>query len=474
MTTLSASKSSIAFGKRSAGTLSAGSPSSDEKSSAGRLVRFSTLAAPVAAANMPLAVYLPPIYARDFGLSLGAIGLIFLIGRLWDAILDPLIGSLSDRTRSRWGRRKPWIAAGSLLFALSSCALFFPAGAITPTSLVTILFVFYIGWTAIQIPYLAWSGEISGQYHERTRIATYQTVLTSVGLFAMLVLPTLADQIRPGDGRLQLGLMGGMLLATLLPGVILTLTAFDEPAPLFPPERFSLGQSLRSVFANKLLLRVLASDFAVTSGQSIRSALIVFYVSFYMGRPEWAAGLFLFQFVFGILAGPIWMRIALRFGKHRTAVAGELVQVAINLGLLLVTPGNFALLLVLTLAQGLAQGSGNLMLRAMVADIADKHRLETGEERSGLYYSVFSLSMKAAQAVAIGIALPLVAWLGFKANGTNSQAALDGVKLVFALGPALAHALSALLLARFPLDEAAHAAIRRQLDTVPADLVPAE
>src|SRR3546814_17322112 len=77
-----------------------------------------------------------------------------------------------------------------------------------------------------------------------------------------------------------------------------------------------------------------------------------------MGRPEWAGVLFLFQFVFGIFAGPIWLKIGRRYGKHRTAVAGELVQVAINLSLLLVTPDNFGLLLALTLAQGLAQGSG--------------------------------------------------------------------------------------------------------------------
>jgi Na+/melibiose symporter-like transporter len=220
---------------------------------------------------------------------------------------------------------------------------------------------------------------------------------------------------------------------------------------------------------------VLASDFAVTLGQTIRSSLIVFFVTFYMGRPEWAAGLFLFQFVFGILAGPIWLRIGVALGKHRAAILGESVQVAINLALLLVTPETFGLLLALTLAQGLAQGSGNLMLRAIVADVADKHRLETGEERSGLYFSVFALASKSAGAAAIGIALPLVGWLGFDPKAAvNSPAALTGLLYVFALGPALAHAVSAALLARFPLDEAAHIEIRRQLEDASLSLAPAE
>jgi Na+/melibiose symporter-like transporter len=212
----------------------------------------------------------------------------------------------------------------------------------------------------------------------------------------------------------------------------------------------------------------------VTLAQNIRAALIVFFVTFYMGRPEWAGGLFLFQFVFGVFAGPIWLKIGRRYGKHRTAVAGELVQVAINLSLLLVTPDTFGLLLALTLAQGLAQGSGNLMLRAIVADVADKHRLDSGEDRTGLYYSVFSLAGKTATAVAVGIALPLVSWLGFDPKVANSPEALTGLLLVFAAGPAIAHAFSSALIARFPLDEAAHAEIRRQLDPGPPDYAFAE
>lgn len=443
---------------------------------AGQLVRFSSVAVPLAAAGLPLGVYLPVIYSRDYGLSLTVIGVIFLLGRLWDAIADPFMGSLSDRTRSRHGRRKPWIAAGGVIFGLSSIFLFFPPFGVTPLSLGIVLFFFYLGWTAVQIPFQAWSGEVQGDYHQRTRIATYQTVVTASALLLTLILPTIADQLRPGDGHLQLTLMGGLVLVSIVPALVLTLTALEEPSlPPVPVGKPSLKETIRAIVGEPLLLRVLASDFAVTLAQNIRAALIVFFVTFYMGRPEWAGGLFLFQFIFGVFAGPIWLKIGRRYGKHRTAVAGELVQVVINLSLLLVTPDSFGLLLGLTLAQGLAQGSGNLMLRAIVADVADKHRLDSGEDRTGLYYSVFSLAGKTATAVAVGIALPLVSWLGFDPKAaTNSPEALTGLLLVFGLGPAIAHALSAALIARFPLDEAAHAEIRRQLDPGPPDYAFAE
>ncbi|MBS0490961.1 MAG: MFS transporter [Proteobacteria bacterium] len=449
-----------------------------------RLAVFAALAIPLAGAGLPLAVYLPPYYAQELGLGLGAVGLIFMLSRVWDAVTDPLVGVLSDRSRSRFGRRKPWIAAGAPLFALATTAIFAPGlfGVARPGAawLSVWLAVFYVGWTMIQIPVSAWAGQLAAQYHERSRVQTYFQVATAGGLLLVLVLPAALDQIGaraglPADPGLKVAAMGGFILATFVPTLIAALTLVKEPpAPPPSPARSTLRRDLAVAARDPLLRKVLTSDFAVTLGQLIRSSLFVFFVSAYMGRPDLAAGLFLLQFVFGVFAGPIWLRIGYRLGKHRAAVAGELAQVAINLGLLLITPGALPLLVGLTIAQGLAQGSGNLMLRSMVADIADKQRLESGEDRTGLLFSIFSLTGKAATAVAVGVALPLVGLLGFKPGAVNAPEALLGLKLAFALGPAFAHLASAWLIAGFSLDEAGHADIRRQLDSRDAAAVPAE
>lgn len=431
-----------------------------------RLAAFASIAIPIAGAGLPLTIFVPQIYASQFGLPLTTIGLLFLAGRLWDAFADPFVGALSDATRTRFGRRRPWIAAGGIAFGVGSAALFFPRVSVSALWLGAALFVFYLGWTMIEIPFSAWVGELSGQYHERTRIVTYQTVMYAIGLLLALVLPTILDQLRPGDGILKLHVIGGALLVMLVPALLLSLNVFREPPlPAITPAKAGVAASVRLVFGDRLLLRVLAADLAVTCGQGVRSGLIVFFVVHYMGLPAWASGLYLLQFVFGVLAGPIWLRIGYRIGKTRAAIAGEIVQAAINLALLLVVPGGLPLLLALTVAQGLAQGSGNLMLRAMVADVADAHELRTGHQRSGLFFSVFTLSTKAGPAIAIGIALPLVAWLGFDpAAAGNASAALDGLKYVFALGPALAHLVAAAVIHGFPLDQAAHAQVRAQLD----------
>ncbi len=438
-----------------------------------RLTGFASIAVPIAGAGLPLALFVPQLYATQFGLSLATIGFIFLLGRIWDVSADPLVGALSDRTRSRFGRRRPWIAAGGLLFGLSSALLFFPPAAlVTPAYLGAALFFFYLGWSMIEIPASAWAGELSRHYHGRTRVVSYQALLRAIGLLAVLVLPTILDQVEPGNGTLKLQLVGGFIIATLIPSLALTLFSVPEPpVPATPPVRQSFWRATSVIFSDRLLLRVLASDAVVTAGQSIRASLIVFFAVWYMGLPAWASGLYLLQFVFGVAAAPIWLRIGTRIGKRQAAISGEIAQAAINIGLLFVFPGGLPLLLALTIAQGLTQGSGNLMLRAMVADVSDAHRLRTGHDRTGLFFSVFALSAKLGPAIGIGIALPLIAWLGFAAGPHNDPTALEGLKTVFALGPALAHIIATLIIWRFPLDEAAHAEIRRALDQ--RDAIPA-
>lgn len=438
-----------------------------------RLAGFASIAVPTWGAALPLAVFIPQLYASTFGLSLTAIGFILFIGRFWDVAVDPIVGTLSDRTRTRFGRRRPWIAAGGLIFGLASTLLYFPPAAlVTPTYFAAILFFFYLGWSMVEIPVSAWAGELSAHYHGRTRVVSYQALLRSIGVLAVLVLPTILDQFDPGNGTLKLQLVGGFVLATLIPSLFLSLFSVPEPAlPAAPPVRQSFWRAAGLVFSDRLLLRVLASDTVVTAGQSIRAGLIAFFAIWYMGLPAWASGLYLLQFIFGVAAAPLWQRIGTRIGKREAAIAGELAQAAINIGLLFVFPGALPLLIALTIAQGLTQSSGNLMLRAMVADVADAHRLRTGHDRTGLFFSVFASSVKLGPAIGVGIALPLIAWAGFKAGPGNAPEALEALKYVFALGPALAHIIATLIIWRFPLNEAAHAEIRRALDR--RDAIPA-
>ncbi|MEI9930194.1 MAG: MFS transporter [Rhizomicrobium sp.] len=429
----------------------------------------------MAATLLPLSVYLPPFYAQTMGLGLGTVGAVFMFSKLWNALCDPVVGILSDKTRTSIGRRKPWIAAGALLVMASVVAVFWPPEHMSASHLTLYLgawmFVLYLGWAMVGTPFYAWSGDLSAQYHQRSRIQTFVQVAVASGYALVLLIPAILDQLGPQFAREKVAAMGSLALATLIPALAIILFRFREnPVPPVTKDKSPVSASITQVLTNKLVLRVMGSDFFVCFGQGVRTALFVFFVTAYMGLPKWGSLLFLLQFVFGVFAGPIWLRVGYRLGKHRTVIAGEIAQILINLGLLLVKPGEFWPLIALTIAQGLSQGSGNLMLRAIVSDIADERRLHTGTEQSGLLFSIFNVTSNAGGAAAVGIAYPLLAWIGFHPGHTNTSTALAGLGVLFALGPAFGHAVSVLLIWRFPLDETAHARTRRALEARDAAL----
>lgn len=431
-----------------------------------RLTLFALINVSLTAAVFPVTAYLPSYYADHGGLGLAIAGLVFTLSRIWNGLNDPLVGWWSDNTRSRFGRRKPWIAAGAPLYLIATAALFWPPVQPTAWYLGVWLFVFYLGWTMIAIPLAAWSGELSDDYHERSRVQAYLQTSGAVGLLLVLLVPAAVDWVGVVSPQVKLGAMGGFIALTLVPGLT-ALLFFHEPGLPREGDKSS-AQTLQyrrvlKMFLDPMVARVMGSDFAVTFGQGVRSALLIFFVSAWVGLPQWASTLWLLQFAVAIFAAPLWLQLSYRLGKHRTVIAGELVQVAINLGLLAVGRGELTLLLALTIAQGLAQGSGNLMLRALVADVADAQRARHGEERAGLLFSIFSLTGSLGMAAAVALAFPLLAWLGFVPGQPNDAHALQGLHWLFAVGPAAAHAVSAWLVAGFPLDEKQHRELRAQL-----------
>jgi Na+/melibiose symporter-like transporter len=194
--------------------------------------------------------------------------MIFLFARLWDAVIDPAIGTLSDNTRSQWGRRRPWIVAGALIFALGAVPVFLPPPWFGPAALGIALFVLYLGYSMIATPFAAWCGELSSLYHERTRITTYSQALVAVALLLALVLPSVLAQHLAGQPRLELAAMGAMVFVLLALTLPLGISALPEtPAGPRPLERPGLKATLAVILSEKLLLRVLLSNGAVRLGQ---------------------------------------------------------------------------------------------------------------------------------------------------------------------------------------------------------------
>lgn len=434
----------------------------------GRLIAHSAMSLPIMGSQLPLSTYLPAIYSKHLGISLYALGAIFLGERIWSTMADPLVGWLCDRTSSRFGRRKVWIVSGAVLFALAYGFLFFPIFTVTPLSLTVALALLFLAWSMIVVPYYAWSGELSGDYHERTRVTTYQTVMTNVSLLGVLMVPAVVERLYPGEDLLKLNAMGAAVLIPMIPGTLLMLWSFPDttsPPKVARRKSISLGQMLRSIAGESVLIRIMVADFLILAAQGARGGLFIFYVGYVLGMPEVGASLFLFQFIFGIAAAPLWQAVSRRIGKRGAYIWAEVIQAAINFALVLVGKGDLPLFLALALVQGLTQGAGNLILRAMLADLADEYRLRTGADRTAMLFSLFSISGKAGSAVPLGIALPLIAWFGFDPQAASQpDSGILALSLVFSLVPAVAHLLATLLIRGFAIDEERQVAIRQELE----------
>ncbi len=162
---------------------------SRDPTSTSSIVAYAGPAIPLRIMLMQLVVYIPPFYATEMGLEIAAIGAIFFFARSWDALIDPLVGNLSDRTRSRWGRRKPWMAIGTPLLIIALWAFCQPPEGVGLTYLAASAFVFYIAMTAVDIPYMAWGPELSRDYAKRTTIIGYREAGGMLGTVLATALP---------------------------------------------------------------------------------------------------------------------------------------------------------------------------------------------------------------------------------------------------------------------------------------------
>ena len=336
------------------------------------------------------------------------VGLIFLVARLWGAgEAIGLVGWASDRTRTSFGRRrKPWILAGGALFIVASLAVFFPPPSAGPAWLAIGLLVLCLGWTATSTPLYAWGGELSADPRERARVQAYIQTAASIGIFLVLLLPAVLDGLRIGGPALRVQAMGLLVIAALVAGLLLIGTRLHERPPAAAPaaaagwsaQLKALGTRHTAVANHRLgFLR------HARRGCARRGVRVLRHPLHAPGHRQRAAtpAIRLRHLCLTAVGTP---ELSLRPRAHshyrRAGAGGD------RFALLLVTPQRVWLLVALSVAQGLAQGSGNLMLRAMVYDVADRHRISTGAERAGLFSSIFNVTTNAAMA----IRSPLHSW----------------------------------------------------------------
>lgn len=414
----------------------------------------------------PAGAIIQGIYGKYFGVPLASLALVLLIGRIFDAVTDPLIGYLSDRVRTRWGHRKPWIVCGSLIAVVACWFLYAPSGEVTTGYFLFWFLLAYLGWTISEIPYRAWMAEISRDYDERTRIAAWRTVAMYLGFMAFYGIPFLpmfeTTEFTPQTLRLT-----AILAAVALPlTALIAVSIVPAGAGARVRERQRLKDAWPALLRNRPFLMLLGTFAIGATGSGMAFGALFFFVDGHLGLGAALAFLFLLGSPIGAASMPLWSWVARRIGKQRTwAVANVLSGTLMLLHLLIpVGPQGQPWLIAAFVGVFVVSSVGVIVPLAMLADIVDYGRLRFRGDYAGSYFSVQTLAEKGVAGLGGAIGLAVAGWFGFnpQLQEQTAQGTL-GLLLAFPILPAVLTYLTVPLIWRFPIDERRQKIIVRRL-----------
>jgi Na+/melibiose symporter-like transporter len=384
------------------------------------LAAYGALGLPLASAALPIYVHLPNLYGGLLGMNLALLGAVLLAARLLDALFDPLLGVLNDRVL------RPRLLAGGgavLLGAGMLLVLNPPRSGISLASwLVLSLVPVYLGFSVASVSYHAWGAMLGDTPHERTRVTASREAFGLVGVVIASVLPTLlAPTLDAGLARFAWVLVA---LVTITASITL-LWAPRAPRAPRPQPAAQDARTIRTAIAAPFTNPAFRPLFAVFMLNGIASALpatlVLFFVSDALQLPR-QSGLFLAAyFVSGALSLPLWVALSRRIGKPRAWFGAMLASVLAFIGAFLLGPGDVLAFGAICVVSGLALGADLALPPALLADVIHRR----GEEaRTGAYFGLWNFATKLNLAIAAGLALPLLAWLGYQPGAAPTVAPL--------------------------------------------------
>jgi GPH family glycoside/pentoside/hexuronide:cation symporter len=435
------------------------------KTSKRAMAGFAFPAMPLAGFLQSKYILLMPLYAITMGLDTKAIAGIFFTTKMFDVVTDPIFGIVSDRYKTPWGRRRPWLVIGTLILMLAIYMLFIPSGNVGPNYLFGWLVVVYVGWTLTTVSHTAWALELSPDYDQRTDITGWLQVAAMIGMMSVALTPALMEQFGSPTHAEKVAAVGWMLIVLLPIAVFVCLRSLPEPK-MPPPAHIGFRRALAIVAGNWALLRLLAANAAITAAYAVVQSLFVFFVTYTLLLGDRTGFVLFFLMVGGMAFIPVWVKLAQRFTKHATMQLAVLYGMVVPAFMLFVPPGNLGLTALAFLFVGAITSAHELLPRTMMADVCDHDQAKSGTERMGLYYSLLQLSSKlAAGLMASGIYLAL-SWIGFDADagGENTQEMIDNVRYLIVFTPIAAYVLVLLLMWKYPIDRNRQKELRRIID----------
>ncbi len=409
------------------------------------------------------------IYMMDvIGLSPALVAVILFVGRSWDYVNDPIIGHLSDRTRTRWGRRRPFLLFGAIPFGLSFILLWLSPN-FSETGLVIYYSLGYIVYealaTTVYMPYFSLTPELTEDYDERTQLTSFRMFFNILGSLTAYIFPMLViGSMVPENTRrvLLMGVIAGAIAATPL---LLVFLGTREKKEYMIEKRPKLIPSLKAALKNRPF--VFAAGIYLLTWMTIvvLETNLLIYIKYIIQREGQSTLIMASIFVTAILALPIWNWAAKHWNKRLAYIIGVAFWAVVMMVLILVTPETpFWVIIILCIMAGIGVSAAQVLPWSIIPDAIEWDEWKTFERHEGMFYSLITLLGKVANSIAVPLSLMVLEFTGYKSGGgVQPDSALLGIRLVIGPLPAILLTGGIVFALFYPLSREQHHKIVEEL-----------
>jgi GPH family glycoside/pentoside/hexuronide:cation symporter len=418
--------------------------------------------------NSIIAAFFPIFMMDVIGIPPGLAAIILFVGRSWDYVNDPIIGFLSDRTRTRWGRRRPFLLFGALPFALSFVLLW-----LSPHFSQTGLIIYYsLGYviyeamaTLVYMPYYALTPELTEDYDERTRLTSFRMVFNILGSLTAYIFPMLViGSMVPENTRrvLLMGVIAGAVAAAPLIGVFL---GTREKKEHIHEEKPRLIPSLKAAFKNRPFVFGAGIYLLTWMAILVIETNLLLFIKYIAQREGQSSIIMASIFVTAILALPIWTWASKHWNKRLAYIFGVAFWAAVMMVLILVSSETpMWVILFLCVMAGIGVSAAQVMPWAIIPDAIEWDEWKTSERHEGMFYSLITLMGKMANSISVPLSLVVLELTNYQAaSAVQPGSALMGIRLLIGPVPALLLAGGIAFAIFYPLSREQHLKIVEEL-----------
>ena len=444
----------------------AGVAARDPRLSLQTILAFSATSLPITAVAVAVTVHLPAYFAANIGVALAVVAAAFATVRMIDVPIEPALGVLMDRTRSRFGRYRLWTVIGAPLLMGGLFMLLVARDGVGVGYLIGWLLVMYLGVSILTLSHAAWAATLAKSYNERSRIFGVMAAVGVLGAVMVLMIPIFMERLGYHDAEGIRAMIWFIIGLTPLAVATVVWRTPETVAPEPPGQRFR-ARDYVELITRPSMARILAADLCLSLGPGWMSALFIFFSRDRMGFTTGQANILLAIYILsGLVGAPGMAWLATKIGKHRAVILATTIYSLTLFSLAFLPKDNVAASIPTMFLTGFLAAGFNVLTRAMTADVADEIRLEQGKERSGLLYALTTLTSKIALAVSIVLTFSVLSQVGYdpKIGDGNTQSAITGLMLTFISGPIVFVMLGGACLIGYKLTAERAADVRRQLD----------